>query len=219
MKDAAMHVELLTEQEIPSIYTYYMIRDFPENELKPLSVIVSSIRHGQLLPFGLIKNRVLLGYAFYVKARNASVGSFVNADSSSGKVSGIGYLCDYIAIVPSERGKGFGTTFQKMLYEKELTDGDFLLCEVERADKAVNQQKYTECEERRKRKIHHHIKVGWRETGVNVCTFGVEYQLLEYPLKGIFHDKETVRKWYWDIYSMLLPEDVCREKVIFNFPQ
>lgn len=82
---------------------------------------------------------------------------------------------------PSKRGQGLGTKFQKMLYEKELEDGDFLLCEFEKA--SINDNRRHNAQQ----KFCCRLKVGWKDTVVNANTFGVEYRLWEYPLKNLLY--------------------------------
>ena len=109
------------------------------------------------------------------------------------------------------RDSGLGTAFQRMLYDRALTDAQFLLNEVEDPDTAPDPA----AKERMLRRIRHHARVGWQDTGVRVRTWGVDFRLMEYPLK-ILHDPETIRRLYWGIYRLSLSERQCREHIVFH---
>ena len=185
----------LSDADIERVYHEHMTADFPPDELKPLRIIKKSLRQGRYVCYGLWAAGELAGYAFYVR-QAAPV---------------VGYMGDYIGIFPDRRDSGLGTAFQRMLYDRALTDAQFLLNEVEDPDTAPDPA----AKERMLRRIRHHARVGWQDTGVRVRTWGVDFRLMEYPLKTL-HDPETVRRLYWGIYRLSLSERQCREHIVFH---
>ena len=61
-----MNIDLLTLPEVREIYRERMPEDFPENELKSLSVIEKIYREGRCLCYGAREGDNLLAYAFFI---------------------------------------------------------------------------------------------------------------------------------------------------------
>ena len=188
-------IRKLNEAEIVSIYNTHMVRDFPANELIPLDIIIEAGREGGYHGYGFYRSGVMLGYSFLARI----------------EIPETAYLADFISILPEYRSMGYGKIFQKRLLSEEITDGEYVICEVEDPG--------TENDPARKetmlRRIRHHESVGWIDTGVCVTTFGAEYLLMEYPIREK-HDPATVRKIYGEMYRIMLPPHKWNEVVFRN---
>ena len=188
-------IRKLNEEEIISVYNRHMVRDFPPDELIPLGIILEVSREGGYRGYGFYRSGVMLGYSFLARI----------------EIPETAYLADFIGILPEYRNMGYGKFFQKRLLSEEVTDGEFVICEVEDPE--------TESDPVRKetmlRRIRHHESVGWIDTGICVTTFGAEYRLMEYPIREE-HDPETVKKIYGEMYRIMLPPHKWHEVVFRN---
>ena len=86
-----VRAERLDNESIRYIYKTYMKKDFPRSELKPLKSILALTESGRGDGYGFYDGNALAGYAFLIKAP-----------------SGRAYLIDYLAVLPSVRGRGYG---------------------------------------------------------------------------------------------------------------
>ena len=182
---------ILTTEEITDTYNRYMKKDFPRDELKPLSRIIFSLDRGQYICYGIFNNGTLCGYAYFA--------SIVN----EGKTY---YLLDYFAIVERFRDKGVGSEFLRQLYDK-VCDVEAVLCEVETVDGISGNENII-----RNRRISFYLRNRFIETGVNASSFGVDFMLLELDL-GRKHGKDEIRKYYSLLYRSFLPEKIYNKYV------
>ena len=122
----------LTRKEIESVYSLYMKKDFPKDELKPLSMINRSLDKGQYFCYGIFDDDKLCGYA-----------CFVSIDIDSKQCC----LLDYFAVLSDMRDKGIGSAFLRLLKD-ELDPAEIVLCESESPEGTENDELVT-----RKRRI------------------------------------------------------------------
>ena len=94
---------LLNSEEIKNIYNKYMVKDFPPDELKPLSSMMDMLSRGIYDCYGLYEEEKLLAYAYLTV-----LDDFI--------------LVDYLAVVPELRGSGIGS---KLLCELKNIIRDF----------------------------------------------------------------------------------------------
>ena len=178
----------LTKDEIADTYKRYMKKDFPRDELKPLSRILSSLEKDQYICYGIFSGESLCGYAYLVSL------------TEEGKKY---YLLDYFATVKKLRGQGIGSEFLKML-SKEVCSAEMLLCEAESTNNVSGDEARI-----RNRRIAFYLRNGFIDTGVTASVFGVEFVILELDL-GKCHTKEQVRENYARLYRSFLPERLYR---------
>ena len=84
-----MNVKILTKQQVEFIYKTSMMFDFPDDERKPLSMILEAMDKGVYECLGLMEEEEILGYAFFYK---------MDKD----------YLFDFLAMTRDNRNKGYG---------------------------------------------------------------------------------------------------------------
>lgn len=188
------YCRILEKNEIEEIYIKHMKKDFPKNELKPLSMIINSLESGKYRCYGLFENEELYGYACFV---------FLHKDDKK-------YcLLDYFAVLSDRRDKGIGSEFLKILREK-FTGTEIFLCESEDTKNSSGEELTT-----RKRRISFYLRNNFIDTTVRANVFGVDYILLEFDL-GKTHSGEDIRKSYIDIYSVILPKSKLEKNIYIN---
>lgn len=147
---------LLNSEEIKNIYNKYMVKDFPPDELKPLSSMMDMLSRGIYDCYGLYEEEKLLAYAYLTVLED-----FV--------------LVDYLAVVPELRGSGIGT---KLLCElKNIIRDKTVIIECENPDFATDPQDKTT----KIRRIDFYKRSGFVLSGVLSRLFDVEYVILTYP--------------------------------------
>lgn len=174
----------LPRAEIIDTYNVHMKNDFPEDELKPLTMILKSLDREQYICYGVFSDDVLCGYAYFA----------IIVDNNKKY-----YLLDYFATVSDMRGKGIGSAFLNMLYE-HMTDVEMVICETENPKGTIGDEFYI-----RNRRIGFYLRNKYIDTGVTASIFGVDYILLELDL-GNKHTKDEIRVYYSKLYRSFLPE-------------
>ena len=111
-----MKLQKLSPDQVRRIYNERMLVDFPDNERKPLTMILKALSQGSYECLGLFDDQRLVGYTFLVKGEND-------------------YLVDYLAVYPEQRNKGVGGELLHLLKEG-LRDADNIVIEVEDPDNA-----------------------------------------------------------------------------------
>ena len=183
-----MNLKQLNENEITKLYNEHMVIDFPKDELKPLNMILESVREGFYDCLGLYEKEEMVGYTFIVKLDNS-------------------YLIDYIAIFPEFRNKGIGANLLGII-DDYLETADRIFGEVENPD-------YTEDEEQKKlqtRRLNFYLRNSCRDTGLRVNCFGVNYIILEAG-KTQFKDKDEAWNLYERFYKSFLPEEKFKKNI------
>ena len=148
---------LLTKEEIISIYNKYMVKDFPPDELKPLSSILDMLSRNIYACYGIFEDNKFLAYAYLTV-----LDDFV--------------LVDYLAVVPDFRGSGIGTRLLGDL--KEILKEKTIIIECENPDFATDLQDKTT----KIRRIEFYKQSGFILSGVSSRLFDVEYVILTYPV-------------------------------------
>ena len=65
-----MHIRTLEKDEIIDLYSKYLEVDFPDDELKPLSIMLDSLEKGIYDCIGLFESDRILAYAYFVHINN-----------------------------------------------------------------------------------------------------------------------------------------------------
>lgn len=89
-----MNIQIATLSELNEIYNNHMIYDFPDNERRPLEHIHYLISKKQYIPYLLVDQNTIIGYAFFYGTHND-------------------YICDYFAILKKYRNHNYGSQFLK----------------------------------------------------------------------------------------------------------
>ena len=181
-KEIIMQLKLLDSTEISTLYQEHMVIDFPKDELKPLNMILKSVKEGFYDCFGLYDEEEMVGYTFMVKIDNS-------------------YLIDYIAIFPECRNKGIGTNLLAII-DDYLENADRILVEVE--DPAYTKEKSQK--ELQSRRLNFYLRNNCRDTSLRVDCFGVKFIILEAG-KTQLENKDEAWNLYEKFYRSFLPED------------
>lgn len=159
----AYTVKGLTKEEIGHIYQTYMRKDFPSDELKPLSHITRSMDAGYGFSLGIYGGEELIGYAVFILCRETRCA-----------------LLDYFAILRGKRGGGLGHRALSLFaayFEENMPEVDGLYIESERVSAAADEkQRMT-----RERRIAFYQSCGCEMTALRSVLFGVDYSVLYRP--------------------------------------
>ena len=172
----------LSIPEAKAIYDNHMVKDFPDSERKPFSVIEKGMKNGSYLVFGYKESCDVeyIAYAILIKTDND-------------------YLFDYLAVIDRKRNSGIGAEFLKKV-SVYVGKCDSIIGEVEDPD-------YAKTEEERnlqERRYRFYLRNGVIDTGLKVKLFGVDYRVLEVDL-GYAHSKEETAVLYKKHYKTHLP--------------
>ena len=167
--------------QVESLYKSRLVKDFTEDERKPLSSMKESWEKGNYDCYGLFDSAEIVGYAFFVR---------------NGKY----FLLDYFAVKKDRRNEGLGSIFLNQLavgMEKERC----VIVEVEDPDEARNFDEKT----LRSRRLRFYLRNGYLETTLKSSVFGVSYLILE-ASDSVSHAAGDICAAYTDIYRNTLPE-------------
>lgn len=188
------HCRKLVRNKIIDTYNKYMKLDFPKDELKPLSRILSSLDKEQYICYGIFEGEQLCGYAYFATL------------TENNKIY---YLLDYFATVNGMRGNGIGSAFLKMLYN-EINDVEIVLCEAENPLETTGDELIL-----RNRRIDFYLKNHFIDTGVTASIFDVDFIILELDL-GKSHSKDDIRTYYSKLYKSFLPDRLYNKFVVIQ---
>lgn len=179
---------LLTDEELIQVYHEHMERDFPPDELKPLSRLQKMRASGNYDPYALFRDGEVVGYAFYWKTEEPYV------------------LLDYFAVTPKERNKGTGGALLRDMLERFCVDGRGVFCEAE-----VPNTGDAEVDALRTRRVNFYLRNGMRQAGFHTKVFGVPYTVL---FHGPEISDEALMETDRRVYHSGIPQDMY-EKNIF----
>lgn len=179
---------LLTDEELIQVYHEHMERDFPPDELKPLSRLQKMRASGNYDPYALFRDGEVVGYAFYWKTEEPYV------------------LLDYFAVTPKERNKGTGGALLRDMLERFCVDGRGVFCEAELPNTGD-----AEVDALRRRRLNFYLRNGMRQAGFHTKVFGVPYTVL---FHGPEISDEALMETDRRVYHSGIPQDMY-EKNIF----
>ena len=157
-----MQAQELTLEELKQLYQSRISRDFVPNELRPWGNMRALALRGAYRAFAYREKGAVLAYGIFAHCPGAA-------------------LLDYLAVDPALRGRGLGTRFFQALQGAARQLGaPFFLIEAESLESAQTPAE----KEVRRRRIQFYTRCGCRETGLFSFLFGVEYQILLFPLEG-----------------------------------
>ena len=151
-------LRLLTVEELKQLYGEHMKRDFPADELKPLSTLVRLTGEGCYQSYGLFGPEGLMAYALYWSCPGETY-----------------VMLDYFAVLPRYRNGGVGSGMLREMLEHFCQGGGGVFGEVEApntGDEAVD--------ELRRRRLGFYDRAGMRVMGFQTRVFGVPYHVIAY---------------------------------------
>lgn len=183
-----MEVIELSKEQVKYLYEVSMMKDFPDNERKPLSMILTAIDKGAYDCLGIVEKDTILGYAFFMKI-------------------GKDYLFDYYVILQEYRNSGIGSAFLQEI-AKHYQDADSVIGEVEDFSLAESE----EDKNLQERRYQFYLRNGYVDTAVRVKLFGVDYRVIEMAI-GKAHTKEEIKELYRAHYKAIFPWIIYKQKV------
>jgi GNAT superfamily N-acetyltransferase len=184
-----LKVRELQVDEIKSLYNERLTRDFPPDELKPFTMIMSALERDAYICYGALVEESILAYAFFVKCGNDA-------------------LIDYYAVREDIRDAGIGSRFMQELISGPLQGMNCVLLEVEDPDCSQNVRE----RDIRNSRLSFYMRNGLVETGVKSIVWDVPYCVLELPLAER-HSTAHIRNVYGGIYHAFMSEKVYNERV------
>lgn len=183
---------LLSVPELEELYTRHMERDFPPDELKPLSRLKELMAAGLYEPYGLFEDGALKAYALYWRAgRDPYV------------------MLDYFAVLPEGRNSGVGSVLLGEMLERFCRNGGGVFGEVEipdTGDEAVDSL--------RRRRLGFYARAGLRQIGYRTKVLGVPYIVLAY---GPEIPDEALMETHRKLYHSAFPDDVYAREVFIPY--
>ena len=171
----------LTIKEVKKVYKLFMTHDFPRAERKPLRMITKSLKNGNYECLGFFEGSELLSYAFFYKYENF-------------------LLFDYFATVKEKRNEGIGTEVLNEIGEYYKSSGG-VFGEVEDPAFATDESSETLM----KRRFSFYLRNGFKDTGLRVELYKVNYIIIEFEnVKS--HTEDEMRRIYRNTYMSMLPK-------------
>ncbi len=183
---------LLTADEMAQVYHEHMKRDFPPDELKPLSRLQKMLAAGNYAPYALFREGKVISYAFYWMAGDPYV------------------MLDYFAVIPEERNKGTGSELLREMLDRFCVDGRGVFGEVE-----IPNTGEPAVDDLRRRRLGFYLRAGLRRMGFTTKIFGVPYIVLAY---GPEISDEALIEVNRRIYGSSLPKAMYEKNIFIPWP-
>lgn len=187
-----MNLQVLSKTQIIDIYNNYMMFDFPQEELKPLAVILDLLDQEYYFAYGLYDDNNLIAYMYFCKN-----GEFT--------------LLDYFAVLPTYRCLGYGSKCLELLFEKSTETGTLLL-EVEDPAFAGDDAD----EKTQKRRIQFYINSGIRMTEIKINLYGIHMKIMYKPYDNLKYTEQQLRTALDTIYHITFTPEELKTKVIIE---
>lgn len=184
--------QLLSPEQVTTLYQTHMQKDFPPAELKPLAVLHRLMEQGVYAPYGWFdQSGTLVAYSFF-----------------GCLPQGHAVVLDYLAVCQQYRDHGYGSQCLaqiSVLWPKH-TD---ILAEVEDPAKSAS------AEEKiiRERRVAFYQRNGMQVTGLYAEQFGVPYLIYRLPLEKHALDDKMLRQELDALYHVLYPEPLYGTQV------
>ena len=173
----------MDESEIRQLYSRSLVRDFPADELKSLSAILSLYHRGEYDVLGAYESEAMVAYALVFRPTDDSVA-----------------LLDYLAVEPEYRSRGVGSELLGNLRIHYAATAEALMIECERPQTAPDQSQA-------RKRIEFYTRAGAVLTEVCIWLFGVEYSILFIPC-GHSTPAFDCAKRMLGLYRQMLPEEL-----------
>ena len=185
---------LLTAEELTKVYLDEMRRDFPQSELKPLSMILNSEAAGTAHTWGIYDGDALAAYLLMVRPEGCRMSQL-----------------DYFAVVPAYRAHGIGAQLLAQLPAHEDT-AEAILIEAEMPEKAEDAAMAV-------RRLGFYARCGARDTHYTEHLFDAWFRILvlDCPGAGTFADRQAVDALV-DCYRRTISETEWQKYVQFYCP-
>lgn len=180
-----MTIQKLEIPQLEKLYHAHMEKDFVPQELRPWHSVKHLTEQGCYDTFACREEGQLVAYAAFARCE-------------------AGVLLDYFAVVPQLRGKGVGSRFFRELKGVfPQFEAPCILIEVESLESACSPEE----REVRRRRIQFYQRCGCEETPIFAHLFGVEYQIMTFPLEeGPSPSLEELEATLLRLYQVIIPQ-------------
>lgn len=185
--------KILSFEELKEIYEQEAVRDFPKEELKPLSTMKNLMEKNLYKTFGFYEQERLCAYAFFVCLPKGQTA-----------------LLDYFAVLPPYRSFGIGSKILSLFQEihKDLLG---IIIEVENPTfSSIKEEKSL-----RERRINFYKRNGALKTGIYLSLFQVPFEILYMPISQTL-TKSSIQKEITNLYSAFIPKQYWKKSVEFQ---
>lgn len=196
-----MRIFKLKKNQVEYLYNKSMKVDFPDNERKPLAMILKGMDNGTYECLGMIDESACSSFETYDELLKEIICYTIFVKS------GKNYLFDYFAVIGNLRNKGLGTLMLDLIREY-YKDADCVFGEVENPEYAKN----PEDESIQIRRMNFYLRNGYVDTGARCWLFGVHYIILELDL-GKGHSRKEIEEIYMSHYKSMLPKVLFKTMV------
>lgn len=179
-----MTIQKLEIPQLEKLYYAHMEKDFVPQELRPWHSVKHLTEQGCYDTFACREEGQLVAYAAFARCE-------------------AGVLLDYFAVVPQLRGKGVGSRFFRELKGVfPQFEAPCIFIEVESLESACSPEE----REVRRRRIQFYQRCGCEETPIFAHLFGVEYQIMTFPLEeGPSPSLEELEAALLRLYQVIIP--------------
>ena len=179
-----MTIQKLEIPQLEKLYHAHMEKDFVPQELRPWHSVKHLTEQGCYATFACREEGQLVAYAAFARCE-------------------AGVLLDYFAVVPQLRGKGVGSWFFRELKGVfPQFEAPCIFIEVESLESACSPEE----REVRRRRIQFYQRCGCEETPIFAHLFGVEYQIMTFPLEeGPSPSLEELEAALLRLYQVIIP--------------
>ena len=189
-----MTLKSMDRTELRALYPT-MRKDFPKNELKPLTKLEKQMRRGDCQGWFLMEEKTPRGYAL---VQNAPGCPYV--------------LLDYLAVFSGQRGGGYGSQALQLL-QRQYPDGILVEAEAQLPDVEETRENLTRC-----RRIAFYQKNGFVPCPFENSVFGVRYLIHLWTAQPLAHPEQAGAQALRAHYCHQLPEAIFRACVQISSP-
>ena len=193
MNPVTLTWRLLTAEELTKVYLDEMRRDFPQSELKPLSMILNSEAAGTAHTWGIYDGDALAAYLLMVRPVGCTMSQL-----------------DYFAVLPQYRASGLGAALLAELPGHE-NGCQVILIEAECPEKAEDEAMAV-------RRLGFYARCGAVDVGWTEHLFDAWFRVLVLPCGQTTPDAETTVQGLADCYRRTMGDPQWKKHVTFYRP-
>lgn len=186
-------VKRLEKEFVTQVYEQQLIKDFVPEELKPIDTLLNLMEQDLYWCYGLFEDETFVAYAFFSRSANYQ-----------------DILIDYFAVCSGKRNKGYGGIFLTLL-QKELSEVNSILFEVESGKSAKDEDEKIICQKR----LAFYRRNGLKDTKLHVSLFGIDMNVLYLPIQKEPTESE-IEETLDAIYDILFGQEVHLEHVLVS---
>ena len=193
MNPVTLTWRLLTAEELTKVYLDEMRRDFPQSELKPLSMILNSEAAGTAHTWGVYDGDALAAYLLMVHPVGCTMSQL-----------------DYFAVLPQYRASGLGAALLAELPGRE-NGCQAILIEAECHEKAEDEAMAV-------RRLGFYARCGAVDVGWTEHLFDAWFRVLVLPCGRTTPDAETTVQGLANCYRRTMGDPQWKKHVTFYRP-